>query len=385
MKSPLRYAIAITAAAAAVVAVLPASASVQPLAEAPAGTYVVPFEYTGSTPPAGTKNALQGITGSATAGSYIIVGTSFPNGFVYEGPIDTATTAQGSGSGTWTNMNVPASFGGTTTSIYGVDRVDATWVALVGSYKTAVGASSFYYKGPITSTPDDANFTSFVGQHNGKPADFTILHSVRAGLVVGNLDFAGDKRPAGFAFVYNPETGVQTPIVYPRRSRSLTHTAYGIWYNGGTSYTIAGGQGLPVPRKGARHVTRSLGKATLIDYDSATGKFSNFKTFTFPKGLLPTSSSSPLTHFEGIWGNGAGTYQLPATTTYGKKGAVGAVAVISRIGGATGRFGAPTWSLVSVPGAKGVTTNNSIFDGASIGVAMVNGAVVPWAYAPPAP
>ncbi len=380
MKIHVRYAVAAAASAVAVVAALPTSASAMPMVES--GSYVVPFVYTGTTPPAGTNNALQGIKGSATPGSYLIVGTSFPNGFVYEGPIDDATTAQGSGSGTWTNMNVPTSFGGSTTSIYGVDRIDSITVALVGSYKTAAGASSFYYAGPITSTPDDADFTSVVGTRNGNPADYTFLHSVSGGLVVGNLDFAGDKKPTGYAFIYNPETGVQTPIVYPKSTTARTHTAYGIWYNGGTSYTISGGQGLSTPRKATRHVTRSLGQGTLIDYDSATGAFSNFRAFTFPKGLLPKSAASPVTHFEGIWGDGNGTYQLPVTTTFGKQGGVAAVAVVSRTGGAAGPFGAPQWSVLSVPGAKGVSTNNSIFDGASIGIARVNGSVVPWAMAP---
>jgi len=70
---------------------------------------------------------------------------------------------------------------------------------------------------------------------------------VSGGLVVGNLDMAGDKNPAGYAFIYDPATGEQTPIVYPKSSRSLTHTAYGIWWNGGSSYTISGGQGLSKP------------------------------------------------------------------------------------------------------------------------------------------
>jgi hypothetical protein len=41
--------------------------------------------------------------------------------------------------------------------------------------------------------------------------------------------------------------------------------------------------------------------------------------------------------------------------------------------------------LVSVPGAKGVTTNNSVYDGALIGVAKVGSSVKPWAFAPETP
>ena len=380
MKKHYRGAVAVGVSAVAAAALVATSAQAAP-APTVDGTYVVPFQYTGTDPAPGKSNALQGIKGGDTPGTYLIVGTSFPNGFVYEGPIDDAP----SGSGTWTNMNVPASYAGSTTSIYGVDNLDGSDVALVGSYKTAAGSKSFYSEGPITSTPDASDFTSVVGVKNGKPADYTFLHSVSGGLVVGNLDMAGDKNPAGYAFIYDPATNEQTPIVYPRTSRSLTHTAYGIWWNGGSSYTISGGQGLSKPAATSGRDGDPIGVATLIDYNSATGTFSNFKTFTFPKGILPKKATSPLTHFEGIWGNGSGSYQLPVTTTYGKNGAVAAVATITRTGGAASSFGTPTWQLVSVPGAKEATTNNSVYDGALIGIANVGGSVKPWAFAPAAP
>ncbi len=73
------------------------------------------------------------------------------------------------------------------------------------------------------------------------------------------------------------------------------------------------------------------------------------------------------------------------TTTYGKNGAVAAVATVARTAGPTSAFGTPTWQLVSVPGAKGVTTNNSVYDGALIGVAKVGSSVKPWAFAPETP
>jgi len=380
MKQHHRGVVALGGAAVAAAALVATSAQAAP-APPVDGTYVVPFQYTGTDPAPGKSNALQGIKGGDTPGTYLIVGTSFPNGFVYEGPIDDAP----SGSGTWTNMNVPASYAGSTTSIYGVDNLDGTDVALVGSYKTTTGSKSFYYEGPITSTPDASDFTSVVGTKNGKSADYTFLHSVSGGLVVGNLDMAGDKNPAGYAFIYDPATNEQTPIVYPRSSRSLTHTAYGIWWNGGSSYTISGGQGLSKPAATSGRDGDPIGVATLIDYNSATGAFTNFRTFSFPKGILPKKATSPLTHFEGIWGNGSGSYQLPVTTTYGKNGAVAAVATVTRTGGPTSAFGTPTWQLVSVPGAKGVTTNNSVYDGALIGIANVGGSVKPWAFAPAAP
>jgi len=134
MKKQHRGAVALGVSAVAAAALVAASAQAAPAPAPPVdGSYVVPFQYTGTNPPAGTSNALQGIKGGDTPGTYLIVGTSFPNGFVYEGPINSAP----SGTGTWTNMNVPASYAGTTTSIYGVDNLDGTDVALVGSYKTS--------------------------------------------------------------------------------------------------------------------------------------------------------------------------------------------------------------------------------------------------------
>jgi hypothetical protein len=61
-----------------------------------------PFIYTGvgavtnSTTGVYDEFGLQGIKGADTSGSYLITGTSGPNGVIYNGPIDHAMTTSGS-------------------------------------------------------------------------------------------------------------------------------------------------------------------------------------------------------------------------------------------------------------------------------------------------
>ncbi len=68
-----------------------------------------------------------------------------------------------------------------------------------------------------------------------------------------------------------------TDIVYPG---STTTTAYGIWYNGGTSYTICGGY------SSNSNASEPIGNAYLVDYDSATGQFTNWTSFAYPNGVV---------------------------------------------------------------------------------------------------
>src|SRR5215813_5588419 len=219
--------------------------------------FVSPFLYTGG----GDFSkgfGLQGIKGGDTEGTFIITGTSNMNGVVYSGPVNHGFTPQGSGTGTWYVMNVPESFQASSTSIYGVDNLGGGNFNLVGSYvfnepdnpnepnkpKPRIG---FFYAGPLTNTPSSGDFLSYQGRNlrTGRLADFTYIHSVSGGLAVGNYGFEFEGNPFGHAFVYDPsKVQPQTDIVFPADT-DKTHTAYGIWYNGGTSYTIAGGVGIP--------------------------------------------------------------------------------------------------------------------------------------------
>lgn len=344
---------------------------------------VSPFLYTGTgagtNPNSGLYDdfGLQGIKGGDTLGTYLITGTSGTNGVVYNGPIDHYMTVNGSGSGTWTVMNVPSSYGASSTSIYGVDNLNNGDVNLVGSYisNTADGSVfpriGFYYDGSITGSPDASNFKSYQASDpvTGRLATFTYIHSISGGLAVGNYDFLGDGNPAGNAFIFNPQnaTNPQTAINYGGSGK--TNTAYGIWSNGGSAYTIAGGEGLN--GSGDDQYGDPLGKGTLIDYDSITGAFRNYRTYSFSKkSALPKEMrrQSIVTHFEGIWSDGEGTYKLPATVATAD-GSLTAAALATVRRKRNGSFGKARWTVFDVPGAS-ISTNDSVFGDANVGVAI---------------
>jgi hypothetical protein len=345
-----------------------------------------PFIYTGvgavtnSTTGVYDEFGLQGIKGADTSGSYLITGTSGPNGVIYNGPIDHAMTTSGSGSGTWTVMNVPTSFNASSTSIYGVDNLGNNDVALVGSYTSNASVTDssgtyyprigFYYSGAISASPSSADFTSFsaINPDTGKAAEITYIHSISGGLAVGNCDDFFDGQVAGHAFIYDTVTGLQTNINYPGTGKS--NSAYGIWSNSSSSYTIAGGVGSVGISEGDGRDGDPLGKATLIDYDSITGKFSHYQTYSFTKKtLLPKTLRRQVivTHFEGIWTDGQGLYKLPATiATEDGQLAVGALATVKR--NRDGSFGKAAWSVFDIPGTS-LSTNDSVFGDANVGLA----------------
>ena len=320
---------------------------------------------------------MQGIKGGDSQGSYLITGTSGTNGVIYNGPIDHAMTTSGSGSGSWTVMNVPSGFNASSSSIYGVDNLGSGTVDLVGSYVSAAADSDgqfprigFYYNGPITANPDAADYQSYQARDllTGQLATFTYIHSISGGLAVGNYDFLGDGNPAGNAFIYNPNSSIpQTAVNYGGDGK--THTAYGIWFNGGAGYTIAGGEGLN--GSGDGHYGEPLGKATLIDYDSVTGAFRNYRTYSFTKTEdLPEAMrrQSIVTHFEGIWSDGRGTYKLPATIATAD-GEITAAALATVERNRDGSFGDARWTLFDIPGAA-ISTNDSVFGDANVGAVI---------------
>ena len=84
----------------------------QPTILSPAEFYS-PFVYTGTG--ASSENGAQGIKQAPGRNRYVITGTSGNitsegQGSVYVGRINGSSTSQGSGSGTWVLMDVPASW-----------------------------------------------------------------------------------------------------------------------------------------------------------------------------------------------------------------------------------------------------------------------------------
>jgi len=116
----------------------------------------------------------------------------------------------------------------------------------------------------------------------------------------------------GTAFVVDIKTGKQTNLRYNDFARSHRH--YGIWSNSNRNYTVAGGESDVFGSLKTGNNTdpsfsspRAIGDATLADYDSITGNVTNAHTYRYP-GQGGTTYE---THFEGIWSDGKGLYNLP--------------------------------------------------------------------------
>ena len=299
----------------------------------------------------------------------MITGTSDINGVVYSGPIDNGFTSYGSGTGSWYLMNVPSSINSAaTTSIYGPDLLSNGNVNLVGTYTSSSNSTtySFFYAGPLTSSPDAANFKTVQAKYpTGQFAQYTILHSVSGGLAAGN--YGSPDSFLGNAFIYDPANPLrpQTDLNFPSKEKS--YSVYGIWYNGGTSYTVAGGiSGGIIDKISGMPVTL----AYLMDYDRATGLTSNFQTFQYkPVGAAKRyfNHDAIITHFEGIWSDGNGLYRLPATATSITGGLSMAVTaeVVRR---KNGKFStSASWKHIILPGST-FSTNDSIYGDTFIGV-----------------
>jgi hypothetical protein len=328
--------------------------------------FVSPFLYTGG----GSFSqgwGLQGIKGDEQEGVFVVVGTSNINGVVYDGPINSGFSSGGSGTGSWYMMNVPASVNNAvSTSIYGPEVLGGGKYNLVGTYTSSNDSNtySFFYNGPLTSTPKASDFITVQAKYSsGQAAQYTILHSISGGLAAGN--YGSPNSLLGNAFIYDSVTGSQTDLKFPDREKS--YSVYGIWHNGGSSYTVAGGvSGGLIDKKTGEPVTL----AYLMDYDRSTGLTSNFQTFQYkPVGAAKNyfNNDAVITHFEGIWSDGKGLYKLPATVTSITGGlSIALVAQVVRRPNGNFSTGA-TWRQISLPGSV-FMTNDSIFGDTSIGI-----------------
>ena len=299
------------------------------------GITISPFQYNASEgDPAVTY--LQGIKNGDKPGTFLLVGANdssgpTPLGLAYLGPLDRTQNPEynnSSGSGNWYEIAVPRSFGAAGTSVYGPNNLGGGLVNYVGAYTRDVTSPTpknpsivgFTYTGDL-----DGSTTSGFRKVQGKvvvndnekiPGTYTFVHSVSGGLAVGNTDLAPPDLGTGYfslkstAFLVSLANGKQTPIEYPNDDLDdrdlITHTAYGIWYNGNGEYTIAGGSGTVLqPKDGVQ-----LGAGYLIDYDSVTGKFDNYTEFTYKN----RKRTDLVTHFEGIYRDAKGRYWMPAAS-----------------------------------------------------------------------
>ncbi|HEY2155147.1 MAG TPA: right-handed parallel beta-helix repeat-containing protein, partial [Isosphaeraceae bacterium] len=184
-------------------------------------------------------------------------------------------------------------------------------------------------------------------------------------LAVGNADGPEGNAPigTGHSFLYNIASGTLSDIVYPG---AATTTAYGIWYNGGTSYTIVGGYSNP------GEAGNGLSHGYMVDYDRATGQYSHWTSFDDPNGAL---GQSLITHFEGISSDQKGVYTLAATSVSTTTGGTAEASLVSVRRNTDGTFGTPHWVQLNVPtgGAKAIfTSNDSVAGGAAVGIVITD-------------
>ncbi|MES2789477.1 MAG: right-handed parallel beta-helix repeat-containing protein [Planctomycetota bacterium] len=314
-------------------------------------------------------SAWQGIRGGDSADEYFIVGTSGSNGLLYEGGID--------GTGTSYLVNYPNAFN---TSVYGVDNLGNGVVRLVGVYKNAdfesaaVKVNGFMFEGTVAELSDPTKYTTI----NYPGAAYNYLHSTMNGLIVGNYDNPVDHGTGGLplgpghAFIYRvADDSILTDITYPG---ALSNTAYGIWHNGETSYTIVGGYSLD-PANNLENPGHPIGQAYMVDYDSLTGEFSNWTSFSYPEG------TNFVTHFEGISSVEKGIYTLNADSvqTGSDNPVQGSFVTVRR--NVDGTFGPAEWvdlNYTGVDPTTNVTSSNSVYGNQVVGVVINDGS--PFSY-----
>ena len=289
----------------------------------------------------------QGIRASGTNGQYLITGTSGSNGLLYIGPIS------GVG-GTAYSVNYP---GAATTSVYGPDLLSNGQLRLVGSYTTGNGQTQgFIFQGSLGDLSNSVLYRTI----DFPNVTYTYIHSTMGDLAVGN----GGDIPAqtDHAFLYSvSQDTILTPIVYPG---STTTSAYGIWYNGGTSYTICGGYSMPLePGKAASG-------GYLVDYDSSTEQFTHWTSFTDPLG------QSLATHFQGISSTEAGVYTLGANEAQPGSSTVlvGSVASVRR--NPDGTFGPAVWTDLSDPAVQAPLTADAVEGNQVVGIGLTSSGII---------
>jgi hypothetical protein len=296
--------------------------------------------------PSNYITGVRGITNSSNV--YLSVIWPSPStslGLIYAGPLN------GVG-GQWYQLNYPSSAGATVkaTTWYGPNNgSSAGSISVVGSFTTVEGGATSYgilYRGQLTDSSNPANWTLLTPPN----AEDTIAHSNMGDLAVGNYQALGDS--AGKGFIYNIKTGTYFTLT---KQGAASLTIYGIWYNGGTSYTIAGGY--------SNIAHGGLDTGYVADFDSANNAVTNWTDYSYKN----QPAGSFISHFEGITGNGSGGYNLVAdVVTLGDLTKVQPTFVqVNRIGSALSPVA--TWTDIFYPGASFIS-GNTVFENNFLGV-----------------
>jgi len=274
--------------------------------------------------------------------------TPASHGILYTGPL--------SGDGSWTVLDYPSSSNITVTGtvLYGPDGLPAGNVRIVGSYtkcedsqnNTGVRNHGLLYEGPTDGSGTwqtiDYGGPLLPGEH----VINTIVHSTMGGLAVGNFD---TDLLTGRAFVYDIAANSWKELIKP----SVSITAYGIWYNGGTSYTIAGGYSDADPN--------GIDHGYLANWDSVTQQASDWKRYDFDNG---PHTHVEVSHFDGITTDNRGGFYLTGEWA-GEQQLGGFFAHVPRMPHRA--FGDARWRDIEYPGSV-ITTGNTVFENNVFGI-----------------
>jgi hypothetical protein len=277
---------------------------------------------------------IRGVNGSSYVYISGVYSAATNSGLLYVGPIST-------NGGTWHLLNYPSSTGVTvtSTSLYGPNNGDTSGtVQIVGNYTTVESggaAIGLLYQGAVDGSGTWS--TLLPPSLDGSSVINTIAHSTMGGLVVGNFD---TRLATGKAFIYDITKNTYINLTKPG---AVSITAYGIWYNGESSYTIAGGYS----DANARGVTTGY----LVDWDSATNTASHWTSFNY----LNEPANSIVSHFEGITTDGNGGYNLAADVALASGMAGAAFVNVPRNADET--FGTASWTNIAYPGASVISAN----------------------------
>ena len=302
----------------------------------------------------GGSTFLTGVRG-AGGGNVYVTGTFRPQGsqdtqgLLYQGLLD--------GTGQWTVLNFPSPSGVTVTStaLYGPNGLPFNNVRLVGSYKQSDSQfdHGLLYEGP----PDGSGTWQTLDYPSvGETVLNTIAHSTMGGIVVGNFD---TNLARGRAFIYDIHNQSWIEL---KKAGAISITAYGIWHDGGTHYTIAGGY--------SETNSGGIDHGYLVNWDSSTQMPSGWTSYDFGNGRIRVAIS----HFDGVTGDNRGGFYLTGDWVGVVPPKAGAFfAHVRRM--PDGAFGQARWVPIAYPSSD-FTSGNTVFENNVLGVYTVSGSSV---------
>lgn len=296
---------------------------------------------------------IRGVEGSEGPEQVYIAGSlvessELTSGLLYQGPL-----AFNGGEGKWNVLTFTAEGvdNVVNTSCYGPNNLPNGNVQIVGSYKVSGDSTTFglYYEG----LPDGSGKWKTVSPNNGDTEN-VFVHSVMRGYAVGNYD---TKVYSATAFIYDVQKNTFQEIAV---EGAYTTTLYGIWHNGGSSYTLAGGCSFDGPE--------NLSQGFLVDWDSETKETSNWKMYQY----LDKDLKTLITHFEGITADGNGGYNLPSDSVdfdlRNETPLQVSAAMVNIKREEDGTFSDATWIPISYPMTGAITSANTAYKNNILGV-----------------